>query len=150
MSTQQQPATMPQNCSATSVTSNADLSNAYVTTPNVDNYLSILKLCCHGEPIAEYSYDPCMLYCNVTAPASTKEVADCVGANREDMSLAIMQNENTTQSTPPPTKSPTSATQTPKATPKPAEGDAVRREGLSKTVWMVFGLGTMGAFGVWA
>jgi septal ring-binding cell division protein DamX len=138
---------MQQNCSASVVSSNIALSNAYVATPNAGNYSSILKSCCHGAPVAEYSYDPCMIYCNVTAPASTQELTDCLVANAGDMDLAIMQNQNATHSTPSPTESTKSATQAPTATGKPAEGDAVRRKGLSKAVWMVFGLGVIGAFG---
>ncbi|PVI03994.1 hypothetical protein DM02DRAFT_652014 [Periconia macrospinosa] len=113
---------MQQNCSASDLSSNSELSNAYIGTPNTGNYSSILQLYYHGAPVAQYSTDPCMIYCNVTAPSSTQEIADCVFANVGSMKYAM--------ATPSPTASIKSATQSPTATGKAAEEGAVRREGL--------------------
>jgi hypothetical protein len=124
------------------LSTNPELHNAYLGIPNIGNYSSALQLCCLGAPVAQYNTDPCMIYCNVTAPATTKEVSDCVVAS---VGSGTIGGENSTDSTPSPTASIESATQSPTATGKAAEGGAVRREGLSKVVWMVVGLGILGA-----
>ncbi|KAF2472640.1 uncharacterized protein BDR25DRAFT_302395 [Lindgomyces ingoldianus] len=139
------------NCSASTISSNPFLNNAYVGIPNVNNFTSLLQSCCQGAPVAQYASNPCMIYCNVTLPTTTQEVADCVAANAEGQKFGTVQSQNVTHSTPTSTGSATaSGTASVMQSPSPGatgEGSAGRMEGLSRMGWMVFGLGMLGVFG---
>ncbi|ORY18975.1 hypothetical protein BCR34DRAFT_595805 [Clohesyomyces aquaticus] len=119
-------------CNGSMIMSNTAINQAYVGIWNSGGNLSTaLESCCHA-PVAQYSIDnPCMIYCNVTAPGlTTKTVQECIAKFAGNLASVTKENGTAT----------TSTTQSPSPT-----GAAVSQRGLSVMGWMVFGLGVWGA-----